>query len=120
MDPKELARERRQLRAEINSALKEEDDPLAAYDQFVKWTIKNYAEGDPSSGLVELLEEATRKFKDDPSYKGDLRYLKLWCLYAQHVDKPVTVYAFLVANKIGSSYALLYEEYAKALEVDGW
>jgi checkpoint serine/threonine-protein kinase len=119
MNPKDLARERRQLRAEIDSALEGEDDPLAAYDQFVKWTIKNYAEGDPDSGLVELLEEATRKFKDDANYKGDLRYLKLWCQYARQVDKPASVYAFLIANDIGNGYALLYEEYAKALEAGG-
>lgn len=119
MDRNALARESRELRAEIDSALEEEDDPLAAYDQFVKWTMKNYTEGDPSSGLLELLEEATRKFKDDISYKGDLRYLKLWCQYAHHVDRPVDIYAFLVANDIGNGYALLYEEYAKALEIDG-
>jgi checkpoint serine/threonine-protein kinase len=120
MNPKDLARERRQLRTEIDSALEGEDDPLAAYDQFVKWTIKNYTEGDPNSGLLELLEEATSKFKDDTNYKGDLRYLKLWCHYARKVEKPISVYAFLVANDIGNGYALLYEEYAKALEADGW
>ena len=119
MNPKSLARERRQLRAEIDSALDGEDDPLEAYDHFVKWTIKNFAEGDPDSGLVELLEEATRKFKNDPNYKGDLRYLKLWCQYARQVEKPASVYAFLASKDIGSGYALLYEEYAKALEADG-
>lgn len=119
MDPKVLDRERHQLRETIKSALEEEEDPLAAYDQFVKWTIKNYPEGDPNSGLVELLEEATRKFKDDQSYKGDLRYLKLWCQYARVVEKPATVYGFLAANGIGTGYAMLYEEYAKCAEHDG-
>jgi checkpoint serine/threonine-protein kinase len=119
MNHQDLAQERLQLRAEVDSALEGEDDPLAAYDQFVKWTIKNYAEGDPSSGLVELLAEATGKFKDDTNYKGDLRYLKLWCQYAHNVDKPTSVYAFLAANDIGKGYALLYEEYSKALEADG-
>lgn len=119
MDSKVLARERKQLREDINSALEEEDDPLAAYDQFVKWTIKNYPDGDPSSGLLELLEEATGKFKDDSSYKGDLRYLKLWVHYARHVEKPVDVYNYLAGKGIGDGYALLYEEYAKALEKGG-
>lgn len=119
MDSKTLDRERRQLREAINLALEEEEDPLAAYDQFVKWTIKNYPQGDPNSGLVELLEEATGKFKDDQSYKGDLRYLKLWCQYARVVEKPAAVYGFLAANNIGTGYAMLYEEYAKCLEQDG-
>jgi len=80
---------------------------------------KELCRGDPNSGLVDLLEEATNKFKDDANYKGDLRYLKLWCQYARHVEKPASVYALLAANDIGSGYALLYEEYAKALEADG-
>lgn len=119
MNYNQLVRERRKLREQIDNALQEEDDPLAAYDQFVKWTIKNYAEEDSESGLVALLEEATGKFKDDSGYKSDLRYLKLWCQYARHVDSPVAVFALLVENDIGARFAMLYEEYAKALEAEG-
>jgi checkpoint serine/threonine-protein kinase len=113
-----LSRQRQQYRDRILSNVNE-DDPLAVYDQFVQWTLKNYAENDPDSGLRELLEEATRKFKDDPSYKTDLRYLKLWSLYARKVESPATIYAFLLANEIGTNYSLLYEEYADVLEQAG-
>ncbi|KZP23812.1 hypothetical protein FIBSPDRAFT_822968 [Athelia psychrophila] len=118
MDPTKLAKERRELRQQLDNALQEDEDPLAAYDHFVKWTVKNYAHGDAASGLRELLEEATGKFKDDLGYKSDLRYLKLWCQYARMVD-PLAVFHDLMQNDIGERFALLYEDYAKALDAAG-
>jgi|ERR1700722_11520048 len=114
----QLARQRQQYRDQLSESVNE-DDPLAAYNQFVQWTLQNYAETDPDSGLRELLAEVTGKFKNDPSYKSDLRYLKLWSLYARKVDSPATIYAFLLANDIGTNYSLLYEEYANVLERAG-
>ena len=117
----ELERERQKYRAHLASALTDEEDPLAAYHQFVQWTIKNYGENDPKSGLTNLLMEATSQFKDDPSYKTDLRYLKLWALYARQMDKAgaLATYASLIANDVGTSYSALYEDYANLLEGEG-
>ena len=70
---------------------------------------------------MELIEEATRVLKDHAggAARGDLKYLKLWLLYASYVDKPTTIYRFLLANDIGTEFALLYEEHAAVLERDG-
>jgi len=110
-----------QFRDKLETALEEEEDPLAVYYEFVQWTIKNYSEGDAKSGLIELLEESTRKFKSDPSYKTDLRYLKLWTMYAKYCERhgALSIYKYLMTNDIGISYSLLYEEYANALELSG-
>ncbi|KAH8099973.1 hypothetical protein BXZ70DRAFT_197318 [Cristinia sonorae] len=112
----QIDKTREQYRARIAAALQEDEDPLAVYDNFVKWTVENY-QGNliARSGLLELLEETTRQFKDDEAYKGDLRYLKLWILYASHVEDPAVVFAFVMRNNIGSVYAQVYEEYALAL-----
>lgn len=108
------------LRSQIASEIDEADDPLALYDRFVNWIFDEYPrEHLASSGLIELLEEATRRYKDDSSYKSDLRYLKLWTLYASLVDKPSVVYKFILTNGIGTVYALLFEDYALTLERDG-
>ena len=112
----QLDREKEEYRASIAEAIQEDEDPLAAYDDFVKWTVQQYSPSDISSGLLELLEECTRRFKDDLRYKGDLRYLKLWSAYAKRVEKPTVVYSYLVKHEIGCVYALLYEEFAGALE----
>ncbi|PPQ94477.1 hypothetical protein CVT25_001110 [Psilocybe cyanescens] len=110
--------QRQKYQAKLATALNEEDDPLAVYHQFVQWTIKNYGESDPKSGLVELLKEATTQFKEDSLYKTDLRYLKLWALYARQMDKAgaISIYAYLLDHDIGTSYSALYEDYANLLE----
>lgn len=98
-----------------------DDDPLEAYCRFVYWTLEAYPQGQSAeSGLLELLEEATRVLKDDRDgkWRDELRYLKLWVLYANYVEKPIIVYKFLLANDIGTEHALLYEEYAAVLERD--
>ena len=99
-----------------------DDDPLEAYCRFVYWTLDAYPQGHSAdSGLLELLEEATRVLKDDRNgyWRGDIRYLKLWVLYANFVEKPTVIYKFLLANDIGTQHALLYEEHAAALERAG-
>ncbi|KAJ3504318.1 hypothetical protein NLJ89_g7994 [Agrocybe chaxingu] len=114
-------RERQKYKARLATALNEEDDPLATYHQFVQWTVKSYGERDPASGLVELLKEATSQFKEDSVYKTDLRYLKIWALYARQMDTAgaISLYAYLIANDIGTSYSALYEDYANLLEYSG-
>lgn len=120
-DVRKLEQEKQEFRTKLATAINDEDDPLAVYDQFIQWTLKTYGEDDPNSGLSELLEQATKEFKEDPLYKTDLRYLKLWSLYARQVDRSgaIAIYAYLVSNEIGTSYSVLYEEYATLLEADG-
>ena len=122
MDPSlasKLARTRDQYKAQLATALTEDADPLAAYDAFVKWTVDNYGSHLAQSGLLELLEEATRHFVDDDAYKSDLRYLKLWLLYANHVEDPTVIYDFILFKNIGKIYAQTYWEYAGALDRNG-
>ncbi|KAF9468086.1 hypothetical protein BDZ94DRAFT_1209818 [Collybia nuda] len=120
-DAEKISLQRQNFKAQLETAINEEDDPLAVYYQFVQWTIKNYGENDSDSGLLELLEKATREFKEDPIYKTDLRYLKLWSLYARQVERgtAIKIYADLLSSEIGISYSTLYEEYAALLEADG-
>jgi spindle assembly checkpoint component MAD3 len=115
---------RNRLRINVEIALEDEEgsEALDAYWRFVNWTLDNYPQGHSAeSGLLELLEEATRTLKDHAGgkWKSDMKYLKLWLLYASYVEKPVVIYKFLIANEIGTGFALLYEEYAAVLERDG-
>ena len=118
-----LAATRNRLRINVEVALEDdEDNPLEAFCQLVYWTLENYPQGHSAeSGLLELLEEATRVLKDhsDGIWRNDLRYLKLWVLYANYVEKPTLIYRYLLANEIGTTFALLYEEFAAALERNG-
>lgn len=115
-----LVMERAQLEEEVELAADNDDDPLAAWIRYVDWTINNYPQGvSAESGLLELLERATRLFSTDPRYKNDMRYLKLWIQYAFCVDHPIKIFSYLDTNEIGTAYALFYEEYCNALERSG-
>ena len=118
-----LSAVRNRLRINLEIALEDEDDnPLEAYCQLVYWTLENYPQGHSAeSGLLELLEEATRVLKDHRGgiWRTDLRYLKLWVLYANYVERPTVIYRYLLANEIGTNFALLYEEFATVLERNG-
>ena len=122
LDIAQLDKKRALYRAKLTTALSQDEDPLAAYERFIKWTIDSYPPDlIPKSGLLELLEEATRHFKNDQAYKSDIRYAKLWILYAAYVDDDrtnvaVPVYRYMVQNNIGTAWAQVYEEYAAALE----
>lgn len=51
-------------------------------------------------------------FVKERRYATDIRYLKLWLLYAKYVDSPREIFRFLEANEIGSHAAVFYEEWA--------
>ncbi|KIY72691.1 hypothetical protein CYLTODRAFT_417698 [Cylindrobasidium torrendii FP15055 ss-10] len=117
-----LTATRRRLQMNVEVALEDdEDDPLEAYWALVNWVLENYPQGQSAeSGLLDLLEEATRKLRGhrDGIWHGEIKYLKLWLLYASYVEKPTVIYRFLVANEIGTNHSLLYEEFSAVLERD--
>jgi checkpoint serine/threonine-protein kinase len=106
---------------ELDSA-HDADDPLDIYDRYIKWTLSAYpsASSTPTSGLLPLLERATRSFIQSSMYKNDPRYLKLWLLYIHlFADAPRETYAYLATHGIGAQLALFYEEFAAWLEAGG-
>ncbi|PWY97970.1 hypothetical protein BCV70DRAFT_202461 [Testicularia cyperi] len=113
-----LSTQRAEHEHAVSSAQNDDsDDPLEAWTRYVKWCIDNYPSGQThESGLIPLLERATRQFKDSEQYTNDPRYLRLWILYARNVECARDVYNFLLANEIGTKLASLYEELAVVLE----
>jgi checkpoint serine/threonine-protein kinase len=110
---------RAEFEAEI-ATIEEADDPLDIYDRYVKWCVSAYPSGSKESGLVILLERATKTFLGNTLYKNDPRYLKLWLLYIHlFADSPRETYAFLNTHGVGEQLALFYEEYAAWLEAQG-
>ncbi|KAF2664649.1 hypothetical protein BT63DRAFT_429406 [Microthyrium microscopicum] len=98
------------------------DDPLEIYDRYIKWSMSAYpsAQATSESGLLPLVERATKSFLSSSMYKNDPRYLKIWLLYIRlFSDSPRETYAFLAKHSIGESLALFYEEYAAWLEAQG-
>ncbi|KAJ5585493.1 uncharacterized protein N7459_005293 [Penicillium hispanicum] len=112
---------RQEYECELQS-IGESDDPLDVYDRYVKWTLNAYpsAQATPESGLLPLLERATKSFLSSSHYRNDPRYLRLWLHYIRlFSDAPRETFAFLARHHIGESLALFYEEFAAWLEGAG-
>lgn len=113
------------IRQEYESELQaigESDDPLDVYDRYVKWTLNAYpsAQATAESGLLPLLERATKSFLSSTHYRNDPRYLKLWLHYIRlFSDAPRETFAFLSRHNIGEGLALFYEDFAGWLEGAG-
>ncbi|KAJ6029205.1 hypothetical protein N7444_012192 [Penicillium canescens] len=112
---------REEFEGELQS-IGESDDPLDVYDRYVKWTLNAYpsAQATPDSGLLPLLERATKSFLSSSHYRNDPRYLRLWLHYIRlFSDAPRETFAFLARHRIGESLALFYEDFAGWLEGAG-
>ncbi|KAJ5139159.1 uncharacterized protein N7515_004007 [Penicillium bovifimosum] len=112
---------RQEFESELQS-IAESDDPLDVYDRYVKWTLNAYpsAQATPESGLLPLLERATKSFLSSTHYRNDPRYLRLWLHYVRlFSDAPRETFAFLARHQIGEALALFYEEFAGWLEGAG-
>ncbi|KAH8696263.1 putative checkpoint protein kinase [Talaromyces proteolyticus] len=112
---------RQEYEAEIEASA-DSDDPLDVYDRYVKWTLNAYpsAQATAESGLLPLLERATKAFLNSTHYRNDPRYLRLWLQYIRlFSDAPRETFAFLSRHNIGQGLALFYEEFAAWLEGAG-
>lgn len=115
----ELAAKRRDFEAKVvPEKLEESDDPLVVWEDYVEWVTESYPSGGTSadSGLVPLLERATRSLKDDERYRNSYRYLRLWLIYSRNVESAELVLNWLLANDVGTKCAALYEEAASLAE----
>lgn len=126
-DPENLSKQLHEDRAIFEKnllpeKLKELDDPLDAYLEYIKWIRENYRTGNnKESKLIQVLERTTHDFKDDQYYKNEVRYFKLWLEYITYSDNPGDVYSYLHKKQIGSKLALFYEHYALYFEaIDQW
>ncbi|KAK4205328.1 putative checkpoint serine/threonine-protein kinase [Triangularia verruculosa] len=102
--------------------IEESDDPLDVWDRYVKWTLEAYpsAQATGESGLVGVLERATRGFVGDKRYRNDGRYVRMWVWYiGWFMDNKREGYVFLSSKGIGEGLAVFYEEYAGWLESVG-
>ena len=94
-----------------------QDDPMAVWDDYIKWAQQNATSDKLSSKIVTLLQRCTRAFQKDERYKNDPRYLRVWIKYIDTVRDPVDIFAFLEANGIGQRLALFYSSWALVLEL---
>ncbi|KAI9626127.1 hypothetical protein H4Q26_015873 [Puccinia striiformis f. sp. tritici PST-130] len=93
---------------------------VAVAYQYVRWTLDTYGpqEEDLKKHLIVILEQSTRRFVNEKRYRSDLRYLKLWVLYARHCSKlgATKIYEYLHSKGIGVDFGMFYEEWANSVD----
>ncbi|KAI8320654.1 hypothetical protein GQ54DRAFT_340475 [Martensiomyces pterosporus] len=98
----------------------ETEDPLDVYYRYIQWLFEVFPQATGHQAIIKLVEKPLKLFKEQERYRNDARYVKMWIWYTGLItDGQDAVFQFLVANKIGDSLAILYEEYAKLLESMG-
>ncbi|EGG16886.1 putative protein serine/threonine kinase [Cavenderia fasciculata] len=102
-------------KAEFEKAIQEYkgEDPLDLWTKYVKWIQQSYPGGNMKSELLVLLQRCNNLFVKSDQYKNDMRYLRLWLIYADMCREPIEIFNYLEVHGIGSQLSLLYE--AKAI-----
>ncbi|KAK8853458.1 hypothetical protein IAR55_004165 [Kwoniella newhampshirensis] len=89
-------------------------DVLDVYNKYILFVVQHHPSSD--THLLPLLETTTRRFVNDARYTQDVRYLKLWVMYARQIERREEIWAFLESRDIGTKHSVFYEEWAAALE----
>ncbi|WWC72267.1 uncharacterized protein I206_106229 [Kwoniella pini CBS 10737] len=89
-------------------------DVLDVYNKYILFVVQHHPSSD--THLLPLLETSTRRFVNDARYTQDVRYLKLWVMYARQIERREEIWSFLESRDIGTRHSVFYEEWAGALE----
>ena len=83
-------------------------DPLSAYLPYI------------SDYKTTLLEPVLQKFINSKQYYDDSRYIRLWVIFADTVQRPDEVYNYLLQRTIGKKSSILYVALADVYEGLSW
>ena len=93
------------------------DDPLEKWVEYIKWTKDTFVSGGKTSELLPLLEKCTREFHQSDQYRNDIRYLRVWIMYADCLPDPSDVFSYMMDHNIGQVHALFFIAYATFCEL---
>ena len=93
------------------------DDPLEKWVEYIKWTKDTFVSGGKTSELLPLLEKCTREFHQSDQYRNDIRYLRVWIMYADCLPDPSDVFSYMMDHNIGQGHALFFIAYATFCEL---
>ncbi|KAF3782349.1 Mitotic checkpoint serine/threonine-protein kinase [Nymphaea thermarum] len=97
------------------------DDPIQPWLSLIEKYVHDFrkSKGSNSSQLIRILEEAISRFQQVDRYLGDIRFLKIWVIYADVIEDFKKVYEMMNKKGIGKGHSFLYEAYAVHLELMG-
>lgn len=89
------------------------------YQKFSQMLMESFSSESTTSTdrIQETLKQLTLKYVGQEKYSQDVRYLKLWLLYAKFSWDPNQIYQTILTLGIGQMEAILYEEAANFYEM---
>jgi len=94
----------------------EGDDPLAPRFEYIKWLEQVYLNSGPESIVLILVEETVQKFKNDPKYKQDPRFVKILITFIENQPNALELYQTVYNQGLGTMCALFYRAWADLLD----
>ncbi|CAN6457413.1 unnamed protein product [Victoria cruziana] len=96
-------------------------DPIQPWLSLIQKYVHEFRESNGSnlSQLIKVLEEAISRFQEVDRYLDDMRFLKIWVIYADVIQDFKKVYEMMNEKGIGKAHSFLYEAYAVHLELMG-
>eukprot|EP01113_Clastostelium_recurvatum_P026652 TRINITY_DN3198_c0_g1_i3.p1 TRINITY_DN3198_c0_g1~~TRINITY_DN3198_c0_g1_i3.p1 ORF type:complete len:1237 (+),score=310.06 TRINITY_DN3198_c0_g1_i3:59-3712(+) len=92
-----------------------DDDKLMMWINYITWAQQTFP-AEQNQQVLPLLQRCTTELEENPMYQNDIRYLKIWVVYAGLVHDPVDIFTHLEEKRIGQAIGLLYEAWASVLE----
>jgi len=86
-------------------------DVVQAWCSYATWASKQDRDAEAA-----VLARACRTLSKTDKFRDDIRYLRLWVLFANKQEKPEDALRIIAANGVGTRHALLYEAWASMLE----
>lgn len=96
-------------------------DPLSTWTEYVNWIQSQTGDDEYKlrTDLLPALLQCTTLFQDDPRYKNNKKYLRMWIIYADLCDSPEDVFQVLTSKQIGVALAMYYQAYTIVVENQG-
>ncbi|XP_077242210.1 protein kinase and Mad3-BUB1-I domain-containing protein isoform X2 [Tasmannia lanceolata] len=92
------------------------DDPIFPWLQSIKKGTDDFKQNpDLGAHLLKLLEDCIKNFENESRYRNDIRFLKVWILYADAIHDFEAVFRRMEEKNIFLTHSLLYEAYAAFL-----
>ena len=79
------------------------DDPIAPWENYIRWTEQTFPRGGKESNMRLLLERCVQQFKDEARYKNDPRYVSAWL---KLVSPNVMI--IMISYDVGKASRILY------------
>ncbi|KAK1325446.1 3-phosphoinositide-dependent protein kinase 1 [Acorus calamus] len=97
------------------------EDPIFPWLRSIETVLEEFHSDAESSfsRLEGILGDCIRTFMNSDLYRDDVRFLKIWILYADVTQDVEKVYLEMEDKQIGISHSLLYEAFAFLMESKG-